>query len=63
ISDEGSVLPIVEKVIAENPDQAEQFRAGKEKVIGFFVGQVMKESRGKANPALVNKLLKENLKA
>ncbi|MGD2021087.1 MAG: Asp-tRNA(Asn)/Glu-tRNA(Gln) amidotransferase GatCAB subunit B, partial [Thiohalocapsa sp.] len=48
--------------IAANPQQVEQYRAGKEKVFGFFVGQVMKQSQGKANPQQVNALLKEKLK-
>ncbi|NOY53072.1 MAG: Asp-tRNA(Asn)/Glu-tRNA(Gln) amidotransferase subunit GatB [Deltaproteobacteria bacterium] len=61
ITDEGEIVKIVEEVIAANPAQVDQFRAGKEKVLGFFVGQVMKASRGKANPAAVNKLLKERL--
>jgi len=61
ITDEGEIVKIVEEVIAANPAQVEQFRSGKEKVFGFFVGQVMKASRGKANPAVVNKLLKERL--
>jgi len=61
ITDEGEIVKIVEEVIAANPAQVEQFRSGKEKVLGFFVGQVMKASRGKANPAVVNKLLKERL--
>ncbi|MBJ6361539.1 Asp-tRNA(Asn)/Glu-tRNA(Gln) amidotransferase subunit GatB [Paenibacillus sp. GCM10012307] len=61
ISDEGAILAIVEKVVAANPQSVEDFRAGKDKAIGFLVGQVMKESRGKANPALANKLLQECL--
>ncbi len=61
ITDEGEIVKIVEEVMASNPAQVEQYRSGKEKVFGFFVGQVMKASRGKANPALVNKLLKERL--
>lgn len=61
ISDEGALLAIVDKIIAANPQSVEDFRAGKEKAIGFLVGQIMKETRGKANPALVNKLLLERL--
>ncbi|RMF14061.1 MAG: Asp-tRNA(Asn)/Glu-tRNA(Gln) amidotransferase GatCAB subunit B [Alphaproteobacteria bacterium] len=61
VSDEGALAEIVEKVLAANPAQVEQYRGGKTKVIGFFVGQVMKETRGQANPAVVNKLLKERL--
>jgi aspartyl-tRNA(Asn)/glutamyl-tRNA(Gln) amidotransferase subunit B len=47
--------------VAENPEQVEQFRAGKEKVLGFFVGQVMKATQGKANPKQVNELLRKAL--
>ena len=60
--DAGEVEAIVDKIIADNPGQVEQFRAGKQKVLGFFVGQVMKATQGKANPAQVNKLLKDKLK-
>ena len=51
----------IDEIIAANPDQVEQFRAGKEKVLGFFVGQVMKASKGKANPGQVNQLLRQKL--
>ncbi|MDH5761702.1 MAG: Asp-tRNA(Asn)/Glu-tRNA(Gln) amidotransferase subunit GatB [Nitrospinota bacterium] len=61
ISDESALLKIVEEVIAANPGQAADYRNGKDKLIGFFVGQVMKASKGQANPALVNKLLIEKL--
>ncbi|WP_270165625.1 Asp-tRNA(Asn)/Glu-tRNA(Gln) amidotransferase subunit GatB [Paenibacillus sp. SYP-B4298] len=61
ISDEGAIMAIVEKVVAANPQSVEDYKAGKDKAIGFLVGQVMKESRGKANPALVNKLLQQCL--
>jgi len=61
ISDEGALAAIVEKVIAGNPGPAEDYRRGKEKALGFLVGQVMKETKGQANPGLVNKLLKERL--
>ncbi|MCX7101648.1 MAG: Asp-tRNA(Asn)/Glu-tRNA(Gln) amidotransferase GatCAB subunit B, partial [Methylobacter sp.] len=50
------------KIIADNMDQVEQYRSGKDKVFGFFVGQVMKEMQGKANPGEVNKMLKDKLK-
>ncbi len=53
---------MVDAAIAANPEQVAQYRAGKHKVLGFFVGQVMKASQGKANPGQVNKLLKEKLK-
>jgi aspartyl-tRNA(Asn)/glutamyl-tRNA(Gln) amidotransferase subunit B len=61
ISDESALLKIVEEVIAANPGQVADYRGGKDKLIGFFVGQVMKASKGQANPALVNKLLIEKL--
>ncbi|WP_160035837.1 Asp-tRNA(Asn)/Glu-tRNA(Gln) amidotransferase subunit GatB [Paenibacillus sp. An7] len=61
ISDEGAILTIVEQVIAANPQSVEDYKAGKQKAIGFLVGQVMKESKGKANPGLANKLLVEVL--
>jgi aspartyl-tRNA(Asn)/glutamyl-tRNA(Gln) amidotransferase subunit B len=61
ISDESALLKMVEDVIAANPGQAADFKNGKDKLMGFFVGQVMKASKGQANPALVNKLIKEKL--
>ena len=62
ITDSGAIETLIDEVIAANPEQVEQFRAGKEKVMGFFVGQVMKQSRGKANPGQVNALLRDKLK-
>jgi aspartyl-tRNA(Asn)/glutamyl-tRNA(Gln) amidotransferase subunit B len=62
ITDSGAIEAIVDEVIAANPKQVEQFRGGKEKLLGFFVGQVMKQTQGKANPAEVNKLLLAKLK-
>ena len=62
ITDTSAIEAIVDKVIAANPGQAEEYRAGKEKLIGFFVGQVMKETGGKANPGQVNAILKTRLK-
>lgn len=62
ISDEGAILAIVQEVIAANPASVADYKAGKEKAIGFLVGQVMKQSKGKANPGLANKLLVEALK-
>jgi aspartyl-tRNA(Asn)/glutamyl-tRNA(Gln) amidotransferase subunit B len=61
ISDAGEIAAIVDQLIADNPEQAEQFRGGNEKVIGWFVGQVMKATQGKANPGLVNQLLRDRL--
>ena len=62
ITDSGAIEGIIDEVIAANPEQVQQFRDGKEKVLGFFVGQVMKQSRGKANPGQVNAILREKLK-
>jgi aspartyl-tRNA(Asn)/glutamyl-tRNA(Gln) amidotransferase subunit B len=61
VTDSGAIEAIVDEVIANNTDQAEQYRAGKEQLLGFFVGQVMKVSKGKANPAQVNEILKAKL--
>jgi aspartyl-tRNA(Asn)/glutamyl-tRNA(Gln) amidotransferase subunit B len=61
ISDPAEVEKIVDKVIEASPNQVEQYRAGKNKLFGFFVGQIMKESKGQANPDIVNKFLKEKL--
>jgi aspartyl-tRNA(Asn)/glutamyl-tRNA(Gln) amidotransferase subunit B len=61
VSDSGAIETIIDEIIAANLGQAEEYRAGKEKVFGFFVGQVMKASKGKANPAAVNELLKKKL--
>ena len=62
ITDSSAIDSLIDAVISENPDQVEQFRAGKEKVLGFFVGQVMQQSKGKANPGQVNQLLRAKLK-
>jgi aspartyl-tRNA(Asn)/glutamyl-tRNA(Gln) amidotransferase subunit B len=62
ITDSGAIEALIDEVIAANPEQVEQFRAGKEKVLGFFVGQVMQKSRGKANPGQVNQMLRDKLK-
>lgn len=61
IQDSGAVEAIIERIIAANPMQLEQYRSGKEKLFGYFVGQVMKATQGKANPGEVNKLLKAKL--
>jgi aspartyl-tRNA(Asn)/glutamyl-tRNA(Gln) amidotransferase subunit B len=63
ITDEEALRKVVGEVIEANPGQLEQYRGGKEKLFGYFVGQVMKETKGKANPALVNELLKKMLAA
>ena len=61
ITDTGAIEKIVDEVIAENPDNVAAYRGGKDKLFGFFVGQVMKKSAGKANPDMINELLKKKL--
>ncbi len=61
VSDSGAIESEARKVVAAHPDEAAQFRAGKEKVLGFFVGQVMKATKGKANPKLVNEIVRKVL--
>ena len=56
VSDESELLAIVEEIVAASPDQVQQFREGKTKVMGFFVGQLMKKTKGKANPQMANEL-------
>jgi aspartyl-tRNA(Asn)/glutamyl-tRNA(Gln) amidotransferase subunit B len=63
ITEAGDLEPLVDQILAANPQQVESYRAGKEGLLGFFVGQVMKETEGRANPKLVNELLREKLKA
>ena len=63
ITDSGAIEKVIDGVVAKNPKQLEQYRAGKEALFGYFVGQVMKASQGKANPAQVNELLKRKLKS
>ena len=62
VSDDTEILKLIDKVISENEDKVKDYLGGKDKLFGFFVGQVMKISQGKANPNIVNKLLKEKLK-
>ena len=62
ITDSGAIEAAVDQVLAANPEQVEQFRAGKDKVLGFLVGQIMKATQGKANPAQVNEILRARLK-
>lgn len=62
VTDAGAIEQLVEEAIRANPEQVEQYRAGKHKVLGFFVGQIMKACQGKANPAQVNELLRKKLK-
>ena len=61
VTDTGAIEAMVDKIIAENPDNLAAYKAGKTNLLGWFVGQVIKQSQGKANPAIVNKLLKEKL--
>ena len=63
ISDSSCILPIIDELITENPDEVQAFRNGKTKLLGFFVGQLMKRTKGKADPKLANKLLAEKLKS
>jgi aspartyl-tRNA(Asn)/glutamyl-tRNA(Gln) amidotransferase subunit B len=62
VSDASQIENAADKVMAENADEVQAYRAGKTKLLGFFVGQVMRETKGKANPQVVNKVLKEKLK-
>jgi aspartyl-tRNA(Asn)/glutamyl-tRNA(Gln) amidotransferase subunit B len=62
ISDEASLAAVIDGIIAANPKQLAEYRAGKDKLFGYFVGQVMKETRGQANPQLLNDLLKRKLR-
>ncbi len=61
VTDTGAIEKIVDAVLAANPDKIAEYKSGKDKLFGFFVGQVMKESQGKANPAILNELLKKKL--
>ncbi len=61
VTDTGAIEAIIDEVIAENPDNVESYRGGKDRLFGFFVGQTMKKSQGKANPAVVNEILKKKL--
>jgi aspartyl-tRNA(Asn)/glutamyl-tRNA(Gln) amidotransferase subunit B len=63
VADTAELEPIVERILAANPGQVEAYRGGKEGLLGFFVGQVMKETQGKADPRVVNELVREKLKA
>ena len=63
ITDSSEIEAVIDRIIAANPSQVEEYLGGKDKLIGFFVGQVMKETGGKANPGQVNSLLRDKLKA
>ena len=61
LSDEGELVSIIDKIIKQNPKPVSDFRAGKQNALGFLVGQIMRETKGKANPQLVNRMLKSKL--
>jgi len=61
VTDTGAIEGIIDKVLADNPDKVAEYRSGKEKLFGFFVGQTMRASQGKANPQMVNELLRKKL--
>jgi aspartyl-tRNA(Asn)/glutamyl-tRNA(Gln) amidotransferase subunit B len=61
ISDEGAIAELIEQVLQQNAGQLAQYLSGKDKLFGFFVGQIMKASQGKMNPDLVNKILSEKI--
>lgn len=61
VTDTGAIETIIDEVLAENPDNVEKYKGGKDKLMGFFVGQVMKKSGGKVNPAMANEMLKKKL--
>jgi len=63
VTDTGAIDEAVARIIAANPSEVEAYRGGKDKLFGFFVGQVMRETKGKANPAMVNDLVKKALSA
>jgi aspartyl-tRNA(Asn)/glutamyl-tRNA(Gln) amidotransferase subunit B len=62
VTDSGAIEALVDDVISNNPDQVQQFKEGKEQVIGFLVGQAMQLSKGKANPGQVNQLLRDKMR-
>jgi aspartyl-tRNA(Asn)/glutamyl-tRNA(Gln) amidotransferase subunit B len=62
VTDSGEIKKLVEEVIDNNPEQVQQFKNGKEQVIGYLVGQAMQLSKGKANPGQVNTLLRDKMK-
>ena len=62
VSDEGELLSLVREIVAANPTQAEDYRSGKDKLMGYFVGQLMQKTKGKANPKIANELFAKELK-
>ncbi|KAB2892201.1 MAG: Asp-tRNA(Asn)/Glu-tRNA(Gln) amidotransferase subunit GatB [Desulfobulbaceae bacterium] len=63
VSDEGEIMKVIEEILKEHPNQVDELRAGKEKLMGFFVGQLMKRMKGKANPAMANELFKKAIRS
>ena len=61
VGDPGTLIPLVERLLAEHPDKAEEYRGGKRGLMGFFVGQVMRETKGAADPKVVQDLFRERL--
>ncbi|MDY3205004.1 MAG: Asp-tRNA(Asn)/Glu-tRNA(Gln) amidotransferase GatCAB subunit B, partial [Arcobacter sp.] len=61
VSDDGALLAIIDEILNANQDKVAEYKSGKEKMFGFFVGQAMKASKGSANPNKINDLLKERL--
>ena len=61
MSDAGAIQAMVDEVLAANPQSVADIKAGKDKAIGFLVGQIMKKSRGKANPGMVNQMIKKSI--
>ncbi|MEL6488080.1 MAG: Asp-tRNA(Asn)/Glu-tRNA(Gln) amidotransferase GatCAB subunit B, partial [Pseudomonadota bacterium] len=61
VSDTGAIEAAIDDILANNEDKVEQYKGGKDKLFGFFVGQTMKAMKGKANPAVVNQILKDKL--
>ena len=61
ISDEDTLKELIAQIVEANPKSVEDYKAGKNKAMGFLVGQIMKQSKGQANPTLINKLLTEKL--
>jgi aspartyl-tRNA(Asn)/glutamyl-tRNA(Gln) amidotransferase subunit B len=62
VSDEASLASLIDEILNANPKQVADYRSGREKVFGYFVGRVMKETKGQANPQIVNDLLLKKLK-
>jgi len=63
VSDTSFIVEIVERILSDNPDEVTRFRGGKTNLMGFFVGQALKETKGKANPKVVTQILQDRLNA